>query len=181
MTSPLISSGDDRKTSFTSRKQEGMVIVMVLVSFLLFSAIRSPVPGVNEPHYLAKAKHFWNADWCRGDFFLDSANAHHVFYQSLGLFTQWLTLDQTAWLGRVIGYFLLSLGWTKLISRILPGRWSSLWTAWVFLTIMAIGSATRKPMFSGVEFYAFDLSGEWIIGGIEGKSSRMDYCSGPWG
>jgi hypothetical protein len=169
MTNPLISSGADRRISFTSRKQEWTVILLVYLSFLLFSTVRSPVPGVNEPYYLAKAKHFWNADWCRGDFFLDSSNAHHVFYQTLGVFTQWLTLDQTAWLGRVIGVFLLSLGWTKLISRILPGRWSSVWTAWVFLAIVAIGSATRKPMLPDIEFYAFNLSGEWIIGGTEGK------------
>ena len=169
MTGPLISSGDDRKRFFTSRQQEWVVIVAVFLSFLLFSALRSPVPGVNEPHYLAKAKHFWNADWCHGDFFLNSANAHHVFYQTVGAVTQWLTLDQTAWLGRVIGYFVLSLGWTKLISRVVPGRWSSLWTAWVFLAIVAIGSATRKPMLPDIEFYAFNLSGEWIIGGIEGK------------
>ena len=26
-----------------------------------------PVPDVNEPHYLSKAKHYWNPDWCRAE------------------------------------------------------------------------------------------------------------------
>jgi hypothetical protein len=48
----------------------------VAVSFLVYAAIAAPLPALNEPHYLAKAKHFWNPAWCAGDLFLESANAH---------------------------------------------------------------------------------------------------------
>lgn len=141
----------------------------LFVSFLLFAAVRSPIPGINEPHYLAKAKHFWNPEWCPGDFFLESSNAHYVFYYTLGTLTQWLSLEQTAWIGRILGLLLLSIGWTKLVSNILPGKWSALKTGWVFLLLAAVGSATRRAFGPDLEFYAFNLSGEWIIGGTEGK------------
>jgi len=39
----------------------------------------------------------------------------------------------------------------------------------VFLAFAAIGGATRKPFLHAIEFDAFNLSGEWIVGGIEGK------------
>ena len=57
---------------------------LVFLSFFIFSAVRAPVPAVNEPHYLSKAKHYWNPNWCRGDFFLESSNTHLVFYQTFG-------------------------------------------------------------------------------------------------
>ena len=123
------------------------------VSFLVFAAVRSPVPGVNEPHYLTKAKHFWNPDWCRGDFFLESSNAHLILYQTVGLLTQWFTLEQTAWIGRVLATLLLAVAWSEFISRLVPGRLSSLWVAWTFLALAAVGN----------------FSGEWMVGGVEGK------------
>jgi len=121
------------------------------------------VPGINEPHYLSKAKHFWNPDWCRGDLFLDSSNTHLVFYQTLGLLTRTLTLEQTAWIGRAVALSLLAVGWTFLVSRLVPGLWSSLWSAWVFLALQAIGN----------------YSGEWMIGGVEAKV--FSYALVLWG
>ena len=126
---------------------------LVFASFSLFSLVASPIPGVNEPHYLAKAKHYWNLEWCRGDLFLESTDAHVVFYETFGRLTYWLGLSQTAWVGRILGMLLLAGGWCLLVSRILPGRWSSLWTSWVFLLFVSLGN----------------LSGEWIVGGIEAK------------
>ena len=41
-------------------------------------------PDVNEAHYLAKAKHFWQPDWCPADFFLNSPDAHTPFYVVFG-------------------------------------------------------------------------------------------------
>jgi hypothetical protein len=60
----------------------------------LFSAVSllsSPFPGVNEPHYLAKARSFVDPTWCARDFFLTSANAHYCFFWLVGQLTQWLS------------------------------------------------------------------------------------------
>ncbi len=130
-----------------------VAVVLVFASFLAFSAIRGPVPGVNEPHFLTKAKHYWDPDFCAGDFFLNSANTHLVFYQTVGLFTRVLTLEQTAWAGRIVALMLLAVGWTALVSRLVEGRWSAVWGVWVFLALAAIGN----------------FSGEWIVGGVEAK------------
>ncbi len=129
------------------------VIVLTFLSFYLFAAVRAPVPAVNEPHYLAKAKHYWNPDWCRGDLFLESSNAHLVFYQTFGWLTLWLSLDQVAWLGRAVALGVLALGWCRLVQPLLPGRWSPLWGAWGFLCLASCGN----------------LSGEWLVGGVESK------------
>ena len=126
---------------------------LIFVSFLVDSAVRSPVPGVNEPHYLTKAKHFWNPEWCRTDFFLRSADAHFVFYNTVGVLTQWLTLEQTAWVGRILALALLSVGWLRLLSHLVPSPRDALWVTWVYLGLVAIGN----------------FSGEWIVGGVEAK------------
>lgn len=135
---------------------------MVLLSLAVFASLRSPVPGVNEPHYLTKAKHFWDAAWCSRDPFLQSANAHYVFYATIGVLTRYFSLEQAAWIGRVLGWLLLSSGWTALASRLLPFRWGALWSAWVFLAFAALGN----------------WSGEWVVGGIEAKV--LSYGCGWW-
>ena len=62
-------------------------VAVLAVLFFGFSLARSSIPGVNESHYLSKARHFWQPEWCRGDLFLESANPHGVFYAAFG----WLT------------------------------------------------------------------------------------------
>ena len=54
-------------------------LLLVWAMFLSTSLIRAPIPAVNEPHYLGKAKHYWDPAWCAGDFLLDSSNPHLVF------------------------------------------------------------------------------------------------------
>jgi hypothetical protein len=129
------------------------VVVAVFLSFTIDSFARYPVPGPNEPHYLCKAKHYWDPDWCRGDLFLSSSNAHLVFFQTFGWLTRWCSLDTTAIVGRLVGLFVLAVGWTALASVLVPGRWPALWAAWIFLALSALGN----------------LSGEWLVGGIEAK------------
>ena len=65
-----------------------LVIAAVFLSFTLDSFARYPIPGPNESHYLCKAKHYWNPEWCARDLFLSSSNAHLVFYQTFGLLTR---------------------------------------------------------------------------------------------
>lgn len=127
--------------------------LLIALSFAIFASIRAPVPGVNEPHYFSKAKHFWDAQWCARDPFLQSANAHYVFYATFGTLTKVFTLTQSAWIGRLIGWALLASGWCALAARLSPIRWFGLWSAWVFLGLATIGN----------------WSGEWVVGGIEAK------------
>jgi hypothetical protein len=108
---------------------------------------------VNEPHYLCKAKHFSDPSWCARDFFLNSADAHRVFYAVVGPLTRFLSLEQTAWVGRIAVWCLLALGWIRLAGRLIPGKFSAVWSAAIFLAIQ-----------STVTF-----SGEWLVGGVEAK------------
>ncbi len=126
---------------------------LVWASFLLYSAIAAPVPALNEPHYLAKARHFWQPAWCAGDMFLESVDAHVVFFWTLGWFTTWCSLPMTAWMGRVISLAVLAGGWTTLARRLTAVPWAGIVSAWLFLTLQTVGN----------------WSGEWLIGGVESK------------
>ncbi|MCA9072991.1 MAG: hypothetical protein KDA84_28905 [Planctomycetaceae bacterium] len=140
-------------TTDVSSPQLFRVWGVVFASLLLFSAIRSPAPGVNEPHYLCKAKHYWNTEWCPDDFFLTSSNPHLVFYVTVGSLTNLLTLEETTWIGRLAGLALLAWGWVRCIGRVVPGVWTSVWVMWMYLATAAVGN----------------WSGEWMVGGVEGK------------
>ena len=48
---------------------------------------------------------------------------------------------------------LLAGSWVRLVDRVVPGKFSPLWSAAIFLAIQATGN----------------LSGEWLIGGVEAK------------
>eukprot|EP00913_Durusdinium_trenchii_P023328 g21906.t1 len=115
--------------------------------------VDAPFQYGDRPHYLAKAKRYWNPDFCPGDLFLDSADAHPVFYQTVGLLTTFLSLEQTAWVARVLAYALLAIGWMSCLSRLLKGTASPMLASWVFLALATFGN----------------LSGEWIVGGVEAK------------
>jgi hypothetical protein len=130
------------------------VTAAVFASFVISSFARYPIPGPNEPQYLGKAKHYWDPGWCARDFFLNSSSAHLVFFQTFGLLTRWFTLDTTAVIARAVGLLVFATGWTLLVHALVPGRWPPLWAAWTFLAIAA---------------FAGNLSGEWLIGGIEAK------------
>ena len=136
-----------------SRSFDLRLVLAVWLSLFLYGVFAAPIPAVNEPHYLCKAKHFWQLDWCAQDFFLTSPNAHTVFYVSIGWLTRWLSFEQTAWIGRALATLVLALGWTSLTRKLLAQRWSSLAACWLFLAFASCGS----------------LSGEWLVGGVEGK------------
>ena len=128
-------------------------LLCIWLSFLLYSFCHAPVPGVNEPHYLSKAKHYWNPDWCPGDLFLESSNPHLVFYQAFGPLTRILSFEHTAIAGRMIAFLILAFGWQLMCQQLNRDRWSGLAAAWIFLLLASIGN----------------LSGEWLIGGVESK------------
>ncbi len=135
------------------RLKPAVPLLAVLALFVLYSAIRSPVPAVNEPHYLGKAKHFWNPQWCAGDFFLESSNPHAFFYAVLGPLTLVFTLAQTAWIGRLLSLGILALGWNAALGALLERPWKRFTAAGMFVLLIS----------------ATNFSGEWILGGVEAK------------
>lgn len=126
---------------------------VVLILALFFIHAGYPVPDVNEPHYLCKAKHYWDAAWCSGDFFLDSADAHQLFYWMFGWITRFIALANAAWIGRVATWCLLAWAWQRLSWRFLPRPLFSVLTAGLFVALN----------------YRAELAGEWVVGGIEAK------------
>ncbi len=111
-------------------------------------------PDINESHYLTKAKHFWNPDWCPNDFFLSSADAHFVYFLSLGWVTKIFSLSTSAWLLRGLSWLLFAFAWQRLSFRLFPQRFASLFSITGFLLV--------------VDY--FHLAGEWVVGGAEAKS-----------
>ncbi|WP_437224496.1 DUF6798 domain-containing protein [Planctomicrobium sp. SH661] len=128
-------------------------IAPIWLTFLGWSLLRVPVPGVNEPHYLGKARHWWNPEWCPGDFFLDSSNPHLVFYCTFGWFAHFFSLPVAAVIGRTLGLLVLACGWQRLSHAVTGFKWAGLLAAPLFLMLQSLGN----------------LSGEWLVGGIEAK------------
>lgn len=125
----------------------------VWLSFLVFSFWQAPVPAVNEAHWLAKAKHYWQPAWCENDFFLASSNTHLVYYQTVGLLASVVSFEATTVIARLIGYLLLAAGWVSLCRSATEKIETAFPAAWLFLLLASIGN----------------LSGEWLVSGIEGK------------
>ena len=132
----------------------GRVVVEILLIFAVFSLHGAwPVPDVNEPHYLSKAKHYWDSSWCANDFFVNTADAHQVFYWTFGWLTRYLSLDQVAWLGRLLTWGLLAWAWRRLSWAVLPRAWLAVLAAELFVMLNENAH----------------MAGEWVIGGVEAK------------
>lgn len=126
-------------------------VVLIFLVFFIFAGW--PTPDVNEAHYLAKAKHFWNPDWCTGDHFLESADAHEVFYWSFGWLTLLFPLPIVAWIGRVVTWGLIAWAWRRLSFVIVPRPLVAVLSAGLFLLFLQ----------------RCEMAGEWVIGGVEAK------------
>lgn len=125
----------------------------VLVCLLFAAMAGGPTPDVNESHYWTKAKSFWDPTYCPEDLFLQSADAHLVFYLTLGQLTRWFALGQSVWIARWIIWAAMSLGWTYLSRTFCRGFGISILTAGLLVVL------TRW----------FHLAGEWVVGGAEAK------------
>src|SRR5262245_21101889 len=90
-------------------------------------------PDVGESHYLVKAKHYWQPDWCSGDLFLESRDAHATFYWAFGWITRFCSLEATAWIGRAISWLLLAWSWQRLSWALIPRPLASLLSAGLML------------------------------------------------
>jgi hypothetical protein len=133
----------------------GMIAAEILLIFCLFYIYAGlPPPDANESHYLVKAKHFWDPSWCARDLFLQSQDAHWVFYVTVGALTPYLSLTATAWIGRIAAWLLLAAGWCYLSRGLTTRPLIAVLTAAWFLVFHHMGT----------------MAGEWVIGGVEGKS-----------
>ncbi len=135
------------------RKFRDLGEVVVLFALICLLAAEQ-VPGVNESHYLPKAKHLFNREFCPGDLFFESSDAHGLAAGLAGALALWLPLPAVAWIGRIISWFCLAWAWQKL--RVAIG------VHWI-VGALALGSW----------YFAIDYgnwAGEWAIGGFEGKS-----------
>ena len=128
-------------------------IVGVAGLFLAVSLLSSPIPGVNEPHYLSKARSFSDPAWCNRDFFLTSTNAHYCFFWLVGPLTQYFSFDTVALFGRATSALMLAVGWTVLGRVIGLSAASRIMAAGAFAFLSQLGS----------------FSGEWLLGGFESK------------
>lgn len=126
---------------------------IALIFLVFFIHAGWPVPDVNEPHYLGKAKHYWDPNWAAGDFFLGTADAHTVFYLTSGWLTLWLPLPAVAWIGRLVTWLLLAWSWRRLSVALVPVQLLSVLSAALFVTLIA----------------RFHMAGEWVVGGFEAK------------
>jgi len=112
------------------------------------------VPGINESHYLPKAKHAWNPSFAPGDLFLESGNAHWLFAQMAGALSLLVPLAGVAWIGRMLAWLAMAFAWQRLaVALRLPIVVSALALAGSLL-------ATRMG----------NWAGEWAVGGFEAKS-----------
>lgn len=111
-------------------------------------------PGINESHYLTKAKHAWDSSFAPGDLFLSSGNAHWLFSQIAGWLSTWLSLSAVAWIGRVGCWLAMSIAWQRCAVRLkLPAIHAACVLAgWIMGTRLG------------------NWAGEWAIGGFEGKA-----------
>ena len=136
-----------------SRWQPGREIALIFLIFFIDGG--AAAPHVNETHYLTKAKHYWDAAYCPGDLFLDSADPHVAFYWSLGWLTKFLPLTAVAWIGRIAAWTLLAAGWQRLSTAVVSARWASVLSAALWVALLRDGNR--------------NFAGEWVVGGIEAK------------
>ena len=129
-------------------------LIEIALIFAVFAVQGAwPVPDVNEPYYLGKAIHYWNPDWLQGDFFMESADTHKVFYFTFGWLSLWLSPTMLAWTGRILTWLSLAWAWRRLSSAVIPRHWYSVLTAALFACLME----------------RCHMAGEWVIGGVEAK------------
>lgn len=137
--------------SDASGRQQAVEILLILAVFFVQGG--APPPHVNETHYLTKAKHYWNPEFCPGDAFLDSADAHTTFYWSVGWLTRLFELPAAAWVARLAVWIWLAWTWRRLAAALTLQPWASVLAAALFVAMIDRGN----------------FAGEWVVGGVEAK------------
>jgi hypothetical protein len=148
--SVLSSARVEWDATLTARREAMLGVVVGLVLWVI-GLVQSPVPGVNESHWLGKARAAWDASYCPGDFFYASTSAHFVFLTLMGPLTLVAPLPVVAVIGRLVASLVVGIALTRLTRRVVPGMWPA--AILLFLMYQMMGN----------------LSGEWLVGGVEAK------------
>ncbi|MGD9721343.1 MAG: DUF6798 domain-containing protein [Pirellulales bacterium] len=135
----------------SSRLRAACEVGLIFLVFFIQGAWLAP--HVNEPHYLGKARHYWDASWCPDDFFLNSADAHQVFYWTFGWLARVMPFAPLAWFGRALTWVLLAWAWRRLSWALVPAPFYAVLSAALMVTLID----------------HFQMAGEWLIGGVEAK------------
>jgi hypothetical protein len=160
MTRPLAQDDSAPREKSVAAPRRGLAAVETgLIFLVLFLWGGGPPPDTNEAHYLAKARHYWDPEWCPGDFFLESADAHLVFYWTFGWVAALLPLPAAAWVGRIAMWALQAWSWRRLSWAVVPRPMFSLLSAALFLVLLDW----------------CELAGEWIADGVEAKSFAFGF------
>jgi hypothetical protein len=132
----------------------GRAAAEILLAAAVFAAAGAwPTPDVNEAVYLTKARHRADPAWCRGDFFLETPDAHGVFFAVFGPLAASVPLDTAAWIGRVLGWLAVAVGFRHAIVPLVAPSWARVVAAALFSVAVRYTPA----------------AGEWVIGGCEAK------------
>ncbi|MEI8214085.1 MAG: DUF6798 domain-containing protein [Planctomycetota bacterium] len=151
--------------------------------FLVFFLVAGGgVPGVNESHYWTKGAHFWDAGFGRGDLFLESGNAHWLFYATWGALTQFFELPVAVWGARISLWLALAAGWTWMMRGALLPAGGSCAEVQGEKVPNSDSTAASGANASGLPWVATVTSlvwlagmhwghwaGEWVVGGAESK------------
>lgn len=149
----MISSGTAPARSARTVAAWSALLEWVVIGLLFAASGAWPVPDVNETVYLTKARHAADPNWGRGDFFLETPDAHGVFFRLIGPLTASLSLPTAAWIGRWLGWLAVAGGFVHAIRPLVPGTWARLVSAALFA--LALRQTTA--------------AGEWVLGGCEAK------------
>ena len=77
-------------------------------------------------------------------FFLQSSNAHAVFYMLVGPLTRRFDFDTVAVIGRIVSMGLLSFGWVLVSQRLLLSAIATVTAAALFCGIATTGKSVRR-------------------------------------
>lgn len=161
---PLSKTGPNRAWS------QSIVFDLIGVFCVFFVYAGYSVPAINEPHYWTKAAHFWDPSFGKGDLFLESGDAHWLFFATFGYLTQLLPIRAAVWTGRFLIWLALAWSWTFLAR--------SLWARDSGVTVgRSVGAIDQAIPLTGTLWAVIWLSGmhwghwagEWVIGGCESK------------
>lgn len=140
--------------SDTNRSAAARGWVETLAAAVVFAAAGAwPAPDVNETAYLTKARHFADPAWGRGDFFLETPDAHGVFYVLFGPLAAAVPLDAAAWIGRSLGWLAVAAAFRHAVVPLVTTSWGRILAAALFSLALRFTTA----------------AGEWVIGGCEAK------------
>jgi hypothetical protein len=119
-------------------------IFFVWLLFAGVSLLGTSVPGVNEPHYVCKARSLVTPEWCERDFFLRSANVHWCFLLLTGWWSAWSSFGAVVIGGRLLQSLVLALGFVRLSGAVGLGGLRGVVSAAIFAPADSAGKFFRR-------------------------------------